>query len=409
MGTLTSFEFLQNTIYKAVRSNLLFVALTILGVVGGLAYLLAGNLANASKKASNPLGGDRISQESTLTDPRIQRLGDTPDVEKRAGRSGRIQFINDDIGWLYDGGKLFRTEDGGGRWSLLCDVSPKQISQVDFLSPHSGWMIASKNLYKSDDGGWTWSLMPQLLPDAADADLCTVHFLKDGRRGWVAGAIYVKLPRVKPGQEYTPTSRYLSSDLKRELHGAVFWSEDGGNHWYRQLLTRDLGMFTTFEALDDKHAWAAGTAGAFYLHNGLWYAMSDGGTNQEELVSVNALSIEIGFPTFQPINIFFLDSRIGWLSNSNGYLATSRDGGRQWHDVFSLGDAKKGLPDFFTRLFFTDESHGWACTFDGDLYTTIDGGTAWQKHEAGEHIDDIFFLGSGDGRGLSRKSLFHLR
>ncbi len=289
---------------------------------------------------------------------RVQRVGDVPPDIRDSRGDLHVQFVNETRGWLSAGKKFWRTVDGGQHWLFVYDASPDSIRQFEFIDAVTGWMLTTARLYKKDD--------------------------------------------------FIP-SRYLSPDEKRVLRGVIFYTEDGGENWQRQLLAPSWGNLTVLFALDDEHAWAAGTAGGFYLTTGKWKAMNSDGAKAEGRPAVKSLDIQIGFPTIGPASIFFLNPSLGWLSNSNGYLARSSDGGKEWQDIFPPVEIQGDPPDDFTKVFFTDQMNGWACGYERGLYVTHDGGFSWERENSKIDFKAMYVLSSGEGWAVSQQGLFHFK
>jgi len=263
--------------------------------------------------------------------------------------------------------------------------------------------MTSTRLYKTLDGGLNWIKLAQPINSESEGELSACTFLEDGRRGWISGGLYTAVSN----DDYIP-SRYLSVDEQHALRGVIFYTEDGGQNWDRQLLTPHWGHLTVLFAKDAEHIWAAGTAGGFYYSQGKWNSMSGGPTELSNSTRVESLAVRIGYPTIEPAYLFFLNSSLGWLSNSNGYLAMSSDGGKTWQDKYQIAKINDNSPDNFIKLFFTDPLNGWACGFEGSLYRTNDGGISWEKVVPEIHFYDINFLKSGDGWAVSERGLFHI-
>jgi photosystem II stability/assembly factor-like uncharacterized protein len=382
------------------------VALAMIPILEALAHLPDSELSPISPSLQS---SETAAQRSIPVNPMIRKIGNIPTIEEKDFRNIRIEFISEKNGWLYAGGKLWRSDDGGANWLFVYDTSPESIWQVKFVDSRLGWMIASGKLYKTRDGGGTWTAFLQPIPSSMEGKLYAIGLVKGGLRAWVAGGIYMQVPKAKAGDEDEgPPSRYLSANMQRGLRGVIFCTEDGGATWRRQLLTPNWGLLTVLFVLDDEHAWAAGTAGSLYLQAKKWKPMEGGEIEREGASLVKSLDVEIGFPTYQPYSIFFLNSHAGWLSNSNGYLAVSSDAGKRWKDISPPIGAKNGLPVFFLRLFFTDQINGWAFGLDGGLYRTDDGGVSWQKQDSETQFSDVCFNDIGQGWAITREGLFYL-
>lgn len=86
-------------------------------------------------------------------------------------------------------------------------------------------------------------------------------------------------------------------------------------------------------------------------------------------------------------DVFFVDSRTGWIVGTNGVILVSHDGGRSWERQES------GTKADLTAVFFTDRRRGWAVGEDGTVLRTRNGGLSWYVMEVGRSsFDDLSFV-----------------
>ncbi|MEW6213439.1 MAG: hypothetical protein AB1631_34410, partial [Acidobacteriota bacterium] len=290
-----------------------------------------------------------ISRDESQTTKRregeeVRRLGDLPYGEQYS--CPYLQFINEREGWVAIGRKLFRTEDAGRHWEGIFDAGTDErgdsnsICDFQFINSKVGWVRMFDEMLRTEDGGKTWKPLLQPLEDKADrpvGSLRTFRFLEDGKRGWVAGGVYRSLEKHGEEVEIVPGRFWLPDDKDGlGLCAAVFYTEDGGKSWKEQPVTRTIGVIGGFYFLDAEHAWATGQAGMFYLEDSEWKATESGSVDEETgEYDIKCLEMAIGAPTYCPIEIFFLDSQSGWMSNSNGHLGRSTDGGKTWADILN--------------------------------------------------------------------------
>ncbi len=91
---------------------------------------------------------------------------------------GRIQFVNENTGWIESSGKLYKTTDGGYNWEFQASTH----YDFCFINENVGWYINSNQINKTTDGGQTWS--PQ--NSGTNNTLYTINFV-DQNNGWVCG------------------------------------------------------------------------------------------------------------------------------------------------------------------------------------------------------------------------------
>jgi len=140
----------------------------------------------------------------------LEWLSDLPEGDTLQHRfTYHLQFLSADLGWLSHQKKLWRTQDGGKTWTLLCQVpaDPEirqpgevpDITKIQFVNEQTGWLSmfttngsraangswqSSPNpLLKTEDGGLTWQ------PGLNEFQYLTdFHFSPNGQHGVVASS-----------------------------------------------------------------------------------------------------------------------------------------------------------------------------------------------------------------------------
>lgn len=108
-----------------------------------------------------------------------------------------IAILDSQLGWaVFDGG-LLRTTDGGAHWDTW---SNQALSSVQFITAKIGWGLAAAPqvtgvLVRSTDGGRTWSEVPT--PNQIES-----FSFADSSNGWAAGGISL-LRTMNGGQTWT--------------------------------------------------------------------------------------------------------------------------------------------------------------------------------------------------------------
>ena len=346
----------------------------------------------------------------------LRRIGEVPN-DQNAFTS--VQFINSLEGWISTAGqvvsplrgpatiegKLWRTSDGGKRWEIVHDDPRRQIDEFQFVNSRTGWMLASRTMYKTVNGGKTWHLFRQPIPPMFEGDLCTFHFLKDGRQGWVAGGIYMPIH-----DKSFPPTRYSSLDGRKELRGVIFHTIDGGRTWRRSLLARDWGYIGQLTLPDSSHGCAVGISGVFFLKNGTWRSTTTNWVENGKYL-VHSLVTEIGGPTIEPVAIHMLNPTLVWLTNNNGYVGASTNGGKTWKDIANLHSIPQGRvwpPLYLEKIYFADSRRGAALDSYGAIRQTVDGGRHWIERDPAVQFNDFSFFDGRHGRAVSKTGLYAL-
>lgn len=347
---------------------------------------------------------------TTATAPRVasnrsqvQRVGDVP----RSDNPRRLQFINEQEGWLTDSKNLWRTTNGGNNWELVYSIAAdsQQIKSLEFLNSQVGWMQRLDRLYKSEDGGRAWVQVSTPL-DFPRGDLQAVRFMEDSRVGWAAGGIYRPISREELLQGGYPNNAVatLPGNSHAVLEGTIFRTDDGGRTWHQQLRSPKVYRFLSLNLTNAEHGLALGDMEVFYTENG---------GRQWQAADFKADCVDRTFwETFEghPADAFFLNSNAGWLSYTDGYMARTTDGGKTWCDLLHPKDVRSSTSydKFFQKLYFTDTTHGWGLSADGSLYETKDAGATWTKVDADVRFEGMDFSNASSGWAVSKEGLFRI-
>jgi photosystem II stability/assembly factor-like uncharacterized protein len=92
--------------------------------------------------------------------------GNTWNVTSWVQNGDAYDFINIKEGWIWDGTRLFKTNDGAVNWIPLVAAFPpgESLAMLDFVNPTNGWAItydsdSHSRLYRTTDGGMTWKTL----------------------------------------------------------------------------------------------------------------------------------------------------------------------------------------------------------------------------------------------------------
>ncbi len=79
----------------------------------------------------------------------------SPALEIRGASPPVLSFVNPAEGWLWTNGVLYRTTNGGDRWTVL-KRKLKSVQQIQYLNSSVGFMLASGRVLVTTDGGSAW-------------------------------------------------------------------------------------------------------------------------------------------------------------------------------------------------------------------------------------------------------------
>ncbi len=229
----------------------------------------------------------------------------------------------------------------------------------------------------------------------------TLHTLEDvsfptEQCGWAVGNNSIIMHTTDGGDtwdtQFDPGSGLLSGVFFLDtLQGwTVGWSyiyhtTDGGQSWNRQTKPNYSGDLIDVYFINSDIGWISG----YYK---ILFKTTDGGEHWERLMS----------DLFQDkdfYSVYFTDTLHGcavggMVSGENrGLIMITNDGGETWEDKTPI-DAPRS-----TAVEFLNADTGWVCGRDGQLLKTVDGGNTWIDHSFTniEDYNDIHFFDDQHG------------
>jgi len=285
-----------------------------------------------------------------------------------------------DTVWLYGGGDVLRTTDGGRGWTRLRSASSvgaddNSPMQIQLLDAHTGWVLFDGSLlHRTTDGGRTWQVV-EVKPPRPNTPYVT--FLK-------------RFQMVSPQVGFGLNSE---GDL-------LLRTTDGGVTWRANPIQSGRVFFVELTFLDGKRGWVSGNRpGLAATDNGgqTWQALPPGPSKGGYRLQFR--STEIGwlleFNTFRlyrtldggqgwqacgavPNNaeingFFFLTTSLGWAASDNGVVLRSTDGCASWQVIHAP------ISKHLRAVHFIDARNGWAAGNEDGVVKTTDGGLTWTQ------------------------------
>jgi len=293
------------------------------------------------------------------------------------------------------GGQLYKSVDGGQRWSPLraglpagCALASVLAISPDFERDRTLFAgIVGTGIFKSQDGGASWQPASAGLPSMGITQIA-----------------------ISPG---FAGDRTLFASVRT---GSLQRSVDGGATWQGLPITPTT--FTLSPEFDQDHIAMAMAPNKDYTRS-ILHVSRDGGERWEPVADAPGP----GSPRLLSLAPAFAKWGVLFVYGSDGALYRSPDAGRTWQTVLATGLADNPAaqiafgPGEERRPVFL-----LATTFDlaagpsavrGKLYRSPDGGQTWQELELpagvtptalaispGFQQDRLLFMGTADGRVL---------
>jgi photosystem II stability/assembly factor-like uncharacterized protein len=273
--------------------------------------------------------------------------------------------------WFAGVGSIYKTPDRGKTWITQSKGSLLDLYSVHFTDPRNGWAVGmGSTVIRTTDGGATWSPAAGIPP----ADYVSAIFL-DGMTGWIggydlAGPVLGKTEDGGKSWTVKPTTargsiavlRFIDRNTGFFISGfsEIYRTLDGGATWAPMNDPTNQTYRTCFFVSPDT-GWVVVNA------PGALYKTTDGGRNWTLQLNREGQSTDID-------DMFFLDSRLGWIVGTGGICLRTRDGGATWERQIT-GVGSDGL----YSVAFADSLHGAIAGAHGALLGTEDGGATWVR------------------------------
>ena len=294
-----------------------------------------------------------------VTPPELAKIGYGVFTDFLDVRHAWIQ-IPDQINYP-NGGKLFRTSDGGMTWKS--GETPFGGGDIAFLDERNGWIMAdlgvaagsnAVSVFQTTDGGNTWTKTYTNDPSIEGAsDSLPLGGIKNMilpltmQTAWIGGVVYA------PGTVY------------------LFRTDDGGRIWFKINLVLPPEIEEGDFAIEEIK-FLSSTRGFLVLRvmledtQTVIYETNDGGNTWAAAPAIIPSAGRIDLPSEQAI-IFYGSDQV--------YI--SRDAAQTWNII----QPNIRFGESLTDLNFVNSNTGWVIVSDEashrSLYKTTDGGATW--------------------------------
>jgi photosystem II stability/assembly factor-like uncharacterized protein len=370
------------------------------------------------EQAGHEAAKPAIASSGDQLPPGIFRTGKSPifDTQIPAGRDrwAQLLFIDKQTGCFGAGNHVWWTHDGGDSWHLVSDFDGKEVEDLQFSDHLYGWALVLDNpkefgvtpphLYETADGGRSWERLPQPeTPGFSGLIISRLALLPNSLEAWVGGTENRPITDRERKENDLPATR-LSSGDGQGVCVAIYHSKDRGRTWQRQKAPRDWGNLNDLYILDAGHGWACGLWFSLRLVGDRWRIIEE-----ESFGQPHCLVAETGAPPIEPMTIYFLNHKLGWISNANGYVGRSTDGGVSWSDICKLKAGQAGIPAYFTLIHFCTPLVGFALNSEQTLWRTEDSGVTWRPIPIADRIAGAFFLDSENGWAVGNNNTYRIK
>lgn len=336
----------------------------------------------------------------------IERVGNLPMADENCPYE--FQFVSDNDGWFFCNGRLWQTGDGGKNWRRIYASEQVEGSSVSlqFINLETGWRSSVMGVQKTEDGGHSWTPISSPI-DQTNGEIASVLFMKDGKHGWLTGALYYALTPGKPENEGL---QHVYQNLGKAPRGAIFSTDDGGMNWHQQFVSPYLGSFIqSVYASPDQQIWAIDNIRLYHFQDTVWNLADFEKASCVKRRLLETVGLDRSQHDIYEITAIYFDSLgYGWLAFRNGYLARTIDAGRTWCDLVDLSKGHSNYSDCFISVHFSDPSNGWALSASGGLYQSSDGGVSWTGPDPHTKFRAMYFLSAKRGWVAGKEGLFRI-
>lgn len=325
---------------------------------------------------------------------------DKPVPKAEVGSIVSAHMVDDQIGWLLTETAVFKTHDGGLKWTDVTPASFVGVSDIGagFIDDITGCIALFKEnasnleMLKTGDGGQTWTPFSIESREGQMAPWPAALTFTDSDHGWLVTSYGVAM-----GSNWVDV--YVTKD------GGQSWQlAASGNPTSSRFSGLPLGgLKTGLGVANSKKAWLTG----FSYADGVWlYNTGDGGQNWRpvKLPVDPTYSTEGGSaPSWPPL---FVDDHNGFLPvtfGGNGFAVfyRTRDGGNTWEPTVPVP-----VVEHQPVWSFADSEHGFVA--DGNkLYATGNGGQSWPSMDLElTDVTQLNFITAEKGWAVAEGKLF---
>lgn len=333
-----------------------------------------------------------------------------------------------------DGGRIFRTTDGGANWTLAVSNTTKDLRGVYLITDGTGWAVGNDGtIIRTTDWGENWNYQLSGISD----NLNSVH--KDWIVGWAGVILHSTDSGTNWQKSFTGFTSWITGiDFVTELigyasgqNGRVYRTFNGGESWEELYIGASLNLndvdFWKYYDLTGSGAVVGEANGAYYtvfrttdngttwLNRSFSIPQSYPATDLTECYRMQNTNFVVGMTgiiartkdggsswdiqnnPFQSYDLFAIDfesENVGWAAGSSGTVLKTTDNGENWFNVNPDNVSN------FKSIYFPDLRNGFVVGVGGVIYRTTDGGYDWTKvtpNVTSETLFSVYFIDKNVG------------
>jgi photosystem II stability/assembly factor-like uncharacterized protein len=298
------------------------------------------------------------------------------------GTTRGVFFYNADTGWVTNSSyQIFRTTDGGATFEQQASLGTGTLYEIKFIDASQGVAIGGNgDVFLTTNGGAVWT--PSNIGYNSNVfSLGIAGLLGDNPTstllvGGVAGAI---ASSTNWGATWTGHTNALARQDLREVQfvngsvgyavggsfvvadslGIIMKTTNGGNTWSILPFNPKHRVYSNFWIdADTGFITSIGPTGAWKTTNGG--------------ASFTRLNLGMGVESSIWYSVQFLNSQVGYVAGSAGFLAKTTNGGATWVQQTS----GHGLSAIY-NIFLIDNQNAVTTGGSGRVFKTTNGGAQW--------------------------------
>lgn len=268
-----------------------------------------------------------------------------------------VCFLNPDTGIVVGAnGKIIKTTDGGITWVQKVSTTTQELRKIQFLNDNVGYIVGNQCILKTINGGETWT---NVVPVGTHS--CYSLSFLDVDVGYVK-TDYDVLKTINGGTNWTSTNVGISNPGGDGIcfinqntgfvigySGAIKKTIDGGSTWVTKNSTVSQSLESIYFS-NDTIGYVGGAGGTILK-------TTDGGETWTDINTIFSWSTP---------ETCFLTKDVGYIISNYCVIAKTTDGGSTW-SVCNMGFV------YLSDLSFANDSVGYVVG-NGLIYKTTNGG-----------------------------------